>query len=201
MKDVKSIIDETFSAMCKEYDDVFKIFYPAQGSAGFNEANQVQKFLFHYKQTHPSSIVWTELSIGEKKDGFGRLDGVIIDIDNDALIIIEAKRFNQLRKLDWSVDDINRAAELNNAIFHLKDISLPSHRYTLVLGDIWAEGSETDRRRQWIKQWVDNNPLSTHKELKPAIRTLQQKCSRSQAIPNYHLVYSLFDCTNNETRP
>ena len=148
MKDIKNIIDEIFSAMCKEYDEIFKIFYPAQGSAGFNEANQVQKFLFHYKQTYPSSIVWTELSIGEKRNGFGRLDGVIIDIDNDALIIIEAKRFNQPRKLDWSVDDINRAAELNNAIFHLKDIPLPSHRYTLVLGDIWAEGSETDRRRQ-----------------------------------------------------
>lgn len=201
MKDIKSIIDETFSAMCKEYDEVFKIFYPAQGSAGFNEANQVQKFMFHYKQTCPSSIVWTELSIGEKKDGFGRLDGVIIDIDNDALIIIEAKRFNQPKKLDWSVDDIKRAAELDNAIFHLKDIPLPSHRYTLVLGDIWAEGSETDRRRQWIKQWVNNNPLSTHKELNPAITTLQHKCSRSLSIPNYHLVYSLFDCTNDETRP
>lgn len=201
MKDIKSIIDETFSAMCKEYDEVFKIFYPAQGSAGFNEANQVQKFMFHYKQTSPSSIVWTELSIGEKKDGFGRLDGVIIDIDNDALIIIEAKRFNQPKKLDWSVDDIKRAAELDNAIFHLKDIPLPSHRYTLVLGDIWAEGSETDRRRQWIKQWVNNNPLSTHKELNPAITTLQHKCSRSLSIPNYHLVYSLFDCTNDETRP
>ena len=201
MKDVKSIIDETFSAMCKEYDEVFKIFYPAQGSAGFNEANQVQKFMFHYKQTYPSSIVWTELSIGEKKDGFGRLDGVIIDIDNDALVIIEAKRFNQPKKLDWSVDDINRATELNNAIFHLKDIPLPTHRYVLVLGDIWAEGSETDRRRQWIKQWIDNNPLSTHKVFNSAIRTLQHRCSRSQSIPNYHLVYSLFECTNNETHP
>ena len=201
MKDVKSIIDETFSAMCKEYDEVFKIFYPAQGSAGFNEANQVQKFMFHYKQTYPSSIVWTELSIGEKKDGFGRLDGVIIDIDNDALVIIEAKRFNQPKKLDWSVDDINRATELNNAIFHLKDIPLPTHRYALVLGDIWAEGSDTDRRRQWIKQWIDNNPLSTHKEFNSAIRTLQHRCSRSQSIPNYHLVYSLFECTNNETYP
>lgn len=201
MKDIKSIIDETFSAMCKEYDEVFKIFYPAQGSAGFNEANQVQKFMFHYKQTYPSSIVWTELSIGEKKDGFGRLDGVIIDIDNDALVIIEAKRFNQPKKLDWSVDDINRATELNNAIFHLKDIPLPTHRYALVLGDIWAEGSETDRRRQWIKQWIDNNPLSTHKEFNSAIRTLQHRCSRSQSIPNYHLVYSLFECTNNEARP
>ena len=89
MKDIKSIIEEIFSAMLKEYDEIFKIFYPAQGSAGFNEANQVQKFIFHYKQTYPSSIVWTELSIGEKKDGLGRLDGVIIDFENDALIILK----------------------------------------------------------------------------------------------------------------
>ena len=139
------------------------------------------------------------MSIGEKKDGLGRLDGVIIDFENDALIIIEAKRFNQLKKIDWSVEDINRAAELDKAILHLNNIPLPSHCYTLVVGDIWAEGSKTDRRRQWIRQWVDNNPLSTHKKLNTVVSALHHNCSRSQSIPNYHLVYSLFDCTQNDT--
>lgn len=200
MKNIKSIIDETFLAMYEEYDSIFKNFYPGQGKAGFNEANLVQKFMFHYKQTYPSSIVWTELSIGEKRDGFGRLDGVIIDINNDALIIIEAKRFNQPRKLDWSVGDIKRSAELNNAIFHLIDIPIPSHRYTLVLGDIWEEGGVNDNRRLWIKNWESYNPL-VEIGLKEGIKPLQHRC-RLLPIPehgNYHLVYSLFECTKNET--
>lgn len=200
MKNIKSIIDETFLAMYEEYDSIFKNFYPGQGKAGFNEANLVQKFMFHYKQTYPSSIVWTELSIGEKRDGFGRLDGVIIDINNDALIIIEAKRFNQPRKLDWSVDDIKRSAELNNAIFHLIDIPIPSHRYTLVLGDIWEEGSSTDKRKLWIKSWESSNPL-VEVGLEADIKPLQHRCRLLQIkeYGNYHLVYSLFECTKKET--
>ena len=202
MKDVKSIIDETFSAMCKEYDEIFKDFYPGLKSAGFNESNLVQKFMFHYKTKKPNTITWSELSMKYLDDStsklkLGRLDGVIIDYEKDFFIIIEAKRFNHKRKIEWSIGDVNRSIRIEGNAHY----TLPNHCYTLVLGDIWAEGSETDRRRQWIKMWVDNNPLSTHKEFNSAIRTLQHRCSRSQSIPNYHLVYSLFECTNNETRP
>lgn len=202
MKDIKSIIDETFSAMCKEYDEVFKEFYPGLKSAGFNESNLVQKFMFHYKIKSPNTITWSELSMNYVDDStsklkLGRVDGVIIDYENDFFIIIEAKRFNHKRKIEWSVADVNRSIRIEDNTQY----TLPHHCYTLVLGDIWAEGSATDRRRQWINQWVDNNPLSTHKELDPAISTLQHKCSRSLSIPNYHLVYSLFNSTNNETHP
>lgn len=200
MKDIQSIIDETFSAMCKEYDEIFKEFYPGLESAGFNESNLVQKFMFHYKIKNPNTITWSELSmkyLDDSKLKLGRLDGIIIDYENDFFIIIEAKRFNQKRKIEWSIEDVNRSIRIEDNDHY----TLPLHCYTLVLGDIWAEGSETDRRKQWIKMWVDNNPLSTHKKLDPAIRTLQHQCISSQSIPNYHLVYSLFECTKNETRP
>lgn len=204
MKDIKCIIDETFSAMCREYDEIFKVFYPGLESAGFNESNLVQKFMFHYKIKQPNTITWSELSMkylddsnDDSKLKLGRLDGIIIDYEKDFFIIIEAKRFNHKRKIDWSIDDVNRSIRIEDNDHY----TLPLHCYTLVLGDIWAEGSETDRRRQWIKMWVDNNPLSTHKALDPAIRTLQHQCISSQSIPNYHLVYSLFECTKNETLP
>ena len=206
MKNIKSIIDETFLAMYEEYDSIFKNFYPGQGKAGFNEANLVQKFMFHYKQTYPSSIVWTELSTGEKSVGkYGRLDGVIIDLQNDALIIIEAKRFNQPRKLSSSIEDIVRATNLPDTIFHLNDIPIPSHRYTLVLGDIWDEGSSTDKRKLWIKSWESSNPL-VEVGLEADIKPLQHRCRLLQIKLqikeyNYHLVYSLFECTKKETCP
>ena len=201
MKDIQSIIDETFSAMCNEYDEIFKEFYPGLESAGFNESNLVQKFI-----KNPNTITWSELSMKYLDDSddsdvsklkLGRLDGIIIDYENDFFIIIEAKRFNHKRKIEWSIEDVNRSIRIEDNDHY----TLPLHCYTLVLGDIWAEGSETDRRRQWIKMWVDNNPLSTHKKLDPAIRTLQLQCISSQSIPNYHLVYSLFECTKNETHP
>ena len=44
MQDIRDIIDETFSAMCKEYDEIFKEFYPGLESAGFNESNLVQNY-------------------------------------------------------------------------------------------------------------------------------------------------------------
>lgn len=206
MKDIQSIIDETFSAMCKEYDEIFKEFYPGLESAGFNESNLVQKFMFHYKIKNPNTITWSELSMkylddsddsDDSKLKLGRLDGIIIDYENDFFIIIEAKRFNHKRKIESSIGDVNRSIRIKDNDHY----TLPLHCYTLVLGDIWAEGSETDRRRQWIKMWVDNNPLSTHKKLDPAIRTLQHQCISSQSIPIYHLVYSLFECAKNETRP
>lgn len=207
MKDIQSIIDETFSAMCNEYDEIFKEFYPGLESAGFNESNLVQKFMFHYKIKNPNTITWSELSmkylddsklkLDDSKLKLGRLDGIIIDYENDFFIIIEAKRFNHKRKIESSIGDVNRSIRIEDNDHY----TLPLHCYTLVLGDIWAEGSETDRRRQWIKMWVDNNPLSTHKKLDLAIRTLQHQCISSQSIPNYHLVYSLFECTKNETRP
>ena len=200
MKDIQSIIDETFSSMCKEYDEIFKEFYPGLESAGFNESNLVQKFMFHYKIKNPNTITWSELSmkyLDDSKLKLGRLDGIIIDYENDFFIIIEAKRFNHKRKIESSIGDVNRSIRIEDNPRYI----LPLHCYTPVLGDIWAEGSETDRRKQWIKMWVDNNPLSTHKKLDPAIRTLQHQCISSQSIPNYHLVYSLFECTKNETRP
>ena len=200
MKDIQSIIDETFSSMCKEYDEIFKEFYPGLESAGFNESNLVQKFMFHYKIKNPNTITWSELSmkyLDDSKLKLGRLDGIIIDYENDFFIIIVAKRFNHKRKIESSIGDVNRSIRIEDNPRYI----LPLHFYTLVLGYIWAEGSETDRRKQWIKMWVDNNPLSTHKKLDPAIRTLQHQCISSQSIPNYHLVYSLFECTKNETRP
>ena len=200
MKDIQSIIDETFSSMCKEYDEIFKEFYPGLESAGFNESNLVQKFMFHYKIKNPNTITWSELSmkyLDDSKLKLGRLDGIIIDYENDFFIIIEAKRFNHKRKIESSIGDVNRSIRIEDNPRYI----LPLHCYTLVLGDIWAEGSETDRRKQWIKMWVDNNPLSTHKKLDPAIRTLQHQCISSESIPIYHLVYSLFECTKNETRP
>lgn len=195
MKNIKDIIDETFSAMYEEYESIFKIFYPGQGHAGFNEANLVQKFMFHYRQAFPNAIVWTELSTGEKSVGkYGRLDGVIIDLQNDAMIIIEAKRFNQPRKLSSSIEDIVRATNLPDTIFHLIDIPQPSHRYTLVLGDIWDEGSSTDKRKLWIKSWESSNPL-VEVGLEADIKPLQHRCRLLQIkeYGNYHLVYSLFE--------
>jgi hypothetical protein len=201
MKDIKSIIDEAFLAMCTEYNEIFKNFYPGLKSAGFNESNLVQKFMFHYKIKNPNIITWSELSMKYLDDDsselkLGRLDGVIIDYEKDFFIIIEAKRFNHKRKIEWSIEDVNRSIRIEGNDHY----TLPNHCYTLVLGDIWEEGSEIGPRRQWIKQWVDNNPLSAHKELKPAIRTLQHRC-RLLPIPkhgNYHLVYSLFDCTKKD---
>ena len=201
MKDIKSIIDEAFLAMCTEYNEIFKDFYPGLKSAGFNESNLVQKFMFHYKIKNPNTITWSELSmkyLDDSKLKLGRLDGIIIDYENDFSIIIEAKRFNHKRKIEWSIEDVNRSIRIE-ANDHY---TLPNHCYTLVLGDIWAEGSETDKRRLCIKNWESYNPL-VEIGLKEGIKPLQHRC-RLLPIPehgNYHLVYSLFDCTNDETRP
>ena len=201
MKDIKSIIDEAFLAMCTEYNEIFKDFYPGLKSAGFNESNLVQKFMFHYKIKNPNTITWSELSmkyLDDSKLKLGRLDGIIIDYENDFSIIIEAKRFNHKRKIEWSIEDVNRSIRIE-ANDHY---TLPNHCYTLVLGDIWEEGGVNDNRRLCIKNWESYNPL-VEIGLKEGIKPLQHRC-RLLPIPehgNYHLVYSLFDCTNDETRP
>ncbi len=200
MKDIKSIIDEAFLAMCTEYNEIFKDFYPGLKSAGFNESNLVQKFMFHYKIKNPNIITWSELSMKYLDDDsselkLGRLDGIIIDYEKDFFIIIEAKRFNHKRKIEWSIEDVNRSIRIEGNDHY----TLPLHCYTLVLGDIWAEGSVNDNRRLWIKNWESYNPL-VEIGLKEGIKPLQHRC-RLLPIPehgNYHLVYSLFDCTKKD---
>jgi hypothetical protein len=200
---ITELIDKTFQSMCDEYDNIFeKKFYPGKGNAGFHETNLVQKFMFHYKQNVKESIVWSELSTGTKKEGNGRFDGIIIDPENDAIIIIEAKRFNQKHKIESIVSDIKRGYEKYDTI-HFKDGSLPTYRYILVLGDIWEEGSPTGPRRRWIERWIDNNPLTNFNgEVTIIDNNIPLKHQHRKTLLKkylevnyeYHLVYSLFYC-------
>ncbi len=200
--DIVAHIDKIFADMCNEYEAVLGVFYPGQESAGFNESNLVQKFMYHYKQVVSEVVVWSELSTGRIEVGStdddelkklpGRLDGVIVDFENDALIIIEAKRFNKKNKIESSVNDIIRSVKLKDDVFHIKN-SFPKHRYTLVLGDIWAEGSSTDIRRRWIAEWETNNPLVAHLRFDAKATVLGHKCYNVAKYSTYHIVYSLFD--------
>lgn len=146
-----NIINQVFSDVIDEYQEIFRQFYPGKKSAGFNEANQVGKFLSHYRNRHPNAITWTELSFGGKT---GRIDGVIIDREQDLAIYIEAKRLNRDSKIDELRDDLLRVSNSKNR-FDLLGYK-PANEYILLLADVWNEDAI---KCKWIDEWVVDNPI------------------------------------------
>lgn len=187
---MKKNVQETFEKVVEEYISFLKIFYPGKKSAGFNEVNQVSKFLHYYKMANPCSLVWLELSFGGSD---GRMDGLIIDHQRDAVVFIEAKRMSDPRKIDAISDDLARACDAKNRNKLLYDekqeklLSLKNH-YALLLVDIWDESSYKHNR---IIDWCKDSSIKT-----PLNAELITNYISEPLMGKYHLAYSLYKIKN-----
>lgn len=183
---MKEIVQKSFENVVAEYKSFFNKFYPGKKSAGFNELNQVSKFSHHYKIANQDSLVWLELSFGGSD---GRVDGLIIDIQRDAVIFIEAKRLSDSRKIKSISKDLARACEINNRKKLLYDenneqlLSLKNN-YVLILVDIW---DESKNKHKLINDWTTDNPINFPANAKEVTHYISEPL-----IGNYHLAYSLY---------
>lgn len=87
---------DVFEKYRYNYQRIFSVLYPSKNSTGFTERNLSANFANAYEQISPSAITWFEFQFGEKNNL--HYDAVIIDPENKKLLLIESKRFSNLRK-------------------------------------------------------------------------------------------------------
>lgn len=202
MTDITSKVEAAFEKMKGEYEAFFKVFYPGKASAGFNESNLVCKFASNYKIINENSIYWNELSTGKykkdinDKEKVGRIDGVILDLESQAAIFIEAKRINHPDKLKLLAADFDRLSLLRGQL--IDGNSGFSNHYILLLADIWDEAR--NKKERWTEKWTKDNPIYDILSDKTAISTMEHQilsfseCTNISAAikEKYNLCYSLY---------
>jgi len=163
-------VSDAFKAMHKDYDNVFKIFYPASGSNGFTERNQTFFFTKNFLSIeHPlsienSAICWHEVPFGKEGE---HIDTLIYLPESQSVIYIEAKRLKNgksgLNKSMLAIkDDVKRLIdELNITrgpiLKRFKD-EKPINEYILILADIWEKDGKVTfefSEDKWCKKnWL-----------------------------------------------
>jgi len=161
-------VSEAFQAMHKDYDSVFKMFYPSQNSNGFTERNQTFFFTKNFLSINKTAICWQEVPFGKNGE---HIDTVIYLPESKSIIYVEAKRLkngeNGLESTKLFLEnDVKRLKDelgvTRNPIIErfIKD-EKPLNEYILVLADIWEkEGKVTAKfsEEKWCKSnWVSES--------------------------------------------
>lgn len=143
-------VSEAFKAMHRDYDNVFKMFYPSQNSNGFTERNQTFFFTKNFLSINKTAICWQEVPFGINGE---HIDTVIYLPESKSIIYVEAKRLKNgengldSTKLFLENDVIRLKDELgvtrNSIIGRFSKDEKPLNEYILILSDIWEkEGSK-----------------------------------------------------------
>jgi len=159
-------VSEAFKAMHKDYDNVFKMFYPAQSSNGFTERNQTFFFTKNFLSINKTAICWQEVPFGENGE---HIDTMIYLPESKSIIYVEAKRLkNGENGLESTKQFIENDIERLKDVFGVTDSPInerfssdekPLNKYILVLGDIWEkEGKATSNFS--IDKWSNSNWLT-----------------------------------------
>ncbi len=165
MEEVINLVENAFKETHKDYNDVFKKFYPAQGSNGFTERNQTFFFTKNLlAEAKGQAICWQEMPFGNKGEHF---DTLIHISNHDSVIYIEAKRFRGgvIKNQDNSlVKDVKRLCNEGKAIKFREELQSKlgfKNEYILAIADIWARpDGKGGFKHKDIHNWNDINWLS-----------------------------------------
>jgi len=176
-------IDDVFSETVKSYENILKRYYPSHGSNGFTERNITFNFSHNYLAKNEKAIIWQECPL---KDG-KHFDTLIIDDEKEAIIIVEAKRLQNEKKLESVVNDFNRINEYSSEI-KLDDNRLTYRKYGLLLIDVWiSKTKESEDIRAKLLNKLNLGTLD-----KDTIFPKQVDLDYTDYSEKYHLAYKLF---------
>ncbi|OHE09662.1 MAG: hypothetical protein A2513_10090 [Sulfurimonas sp. RIFOXYD12_FULL_33_39] len=149
---MNKVLETSFYTMCKKYNLMLKDFYPARGSTGFTESNQVHIYVNSLvKELNDDFIIeWLEFPWVDKKQ---HIDAMVYSPKHKTIFYIEAKRFSHQSKKQSLARDINRLINDDKSFikeYNIKDIK---NQYIIALSDIWLETTW----KKNIKKWWQNN--------------------------------------------
>lgn len=138
---IKNIFKETVQC----YNQILSKYYPAHKSNGFTERNLTFNFSSCYRKAYPKSIIWQEACLAGRE----HIDTLVIDEENKAVILIEAKRLQGENKKESLLRDYERITNKDININGLADINSEDYSlYALMIFDVWVskKTNEKDNR-------------------------------------------------------
>ena len=187
-------LEASFYTMCERYDIMLKDFYPAKGSTGFTEANQVHLFVNSLTKNLADELIieWLEFPWIDKKQ---HIDAIVYSPNNKTIFYIEAKRFTMKSKIQSIAEDISRIINpkpFSNRYFikehNIIDIE---NEYIIALSDVWLETKWKKSIPEW---WMSNGKNSfknfLNKDYGIDWSKANQYCEELKSIQNYCLLMS-----------
>jgi hypothetical protein len=200
---IKELVSKAFEAMHKDYDNVFKIFYPASGSNGFTERNQTFFFTKNLMSIEHSAICWQEVPFGKKGE---HIDTMIYLPESKSVIYIEAKRLkkgknglgNSMSAIEKDVSRlIDELKVTRGPIIERFKGEKPKNEYILILADIWekdGKGTSKFSEDKWCKaNWLTQ--AFNLKELHLSATTTELKTDSWSSLSSkekYHLMIGMW---------
>jgi len=151
----RSFMQETFKHYCQKYAIIFSSFYPARGSSGFTEANQIHLFVNSLAETLSEKclIQWLEFPWAKKSQ---HIDAFVYSKEHKSVFYIEAKRLYNEKKRQELLNDMGRIIYQSNRdtiknAYELSDVD----EYAISLCDVWLEDKWEKRK---IPSWWKGEP-------------------------------------------
>jgi hypothetical protein len=179
-----NLIEEVFKNTVKSYETLLSKYYPSHESKGFTERNLTFNFSHNYLLKNENALIWQECPLSKG----GYIDTFIIDIKNNSLIFIEAKRLQDTKKLRSIFADYKRIKSNYNQINRIEDFNM-YQKYILLLTDVWISKIKKsyDNRFKLKEQFLStdniNNVLIVEQEI---------NISGSECTESYHIAYRLY---------
>ena len=187
-------LETSFYTMCEKYNTMLKDFYPARGSTGFTESNQVHIFVNSLTKTLDDDLVieWLEFPWIDKKQ---HIDAIVYSPKDATIFYIEAKRFTMKSKVQSISRDISRIINpkpfLNRDFIKEHNIQNIQNEYIIALSDVWLETKWKKSIPSW---WMSDDTDSFKNFLKQDYdidwSEAKQYCEELQSILNYCLLMS-----------
>jgi hypothetical protein len=153
---MENIISDSFYKMVNSYDKTLEKFYPARGSTGFTEANQVHIYINSLTSSlaDENLVSWLEFPWEQKKQ---HIDGFIYSPKHKTVFYIEAKRISHTKKKKEIIGDIKRLCSADKKFIAENKVTDYKNQYIIVLSDVWLE----NKWKKSIPEWwcgYDNIP-------------------------------------------
>ncbi|MEM6248434.1 hypothetical protein [Shewanella vaxholmensis] len=150
---MEQIISRSFDEMIATYTRTLENFYPARGSTGFTEANQVHIYVNALIKCldDDRAVSWLEFPWVEKNQ---HIDGFVFSPRHKAVFFIEAKRLSHTKKMQEIIEDIERLHKQDKQFLRDNGVTDYENEYVVALSDVWLE---TKWKRSMPEWWCGRN--------------------------------------------
>jgi len=133
-------IENALVKMKNQYEKIFKVMRPRIGSTGYTERNQTCNFVTAFLQGNAEAVAWYEFPLTDKRS---HIDAVIFDKSDNTLYLVEAKRYNNDKKVNYIIEDFKRCYKSQRQIAENCSFDAINHTecnyYVVILADLWKD--------------------------------------------------------------
>ncbi|HCM1428260.1 hypothetical protein HYO45_23115 [Vibrio parahaemolyticus] len=179
---MEQIISRSFDEMVATYTRTLTNFYPARGSTGFTEANQVHIYVNALMKCldDDRAVSWLEFPWVEKKQ---HIDGFVFSPKHKAVFFIEAKRLSHTKKKQEIINDIERLHHRDKKFLHDNGVTGFESEYVVALSDVWLE---TKWKRSIPEWWCGLNNVPEQVVAHGSLSTPDSTIHNSLVDLNWH---------------